>query len=76
MRELWNEIRQQQLDRAEEVVDSLLDSKNERIQLDAAKYILSHRHPDYKLQQNTQEVNVGKDGSVSVRQIFGLSEES
>lgn len=75
MRTIWDEVRQTQLDRAEEVVDSLLDSKNEKIRLDAAKYILSNRHLDYKQKQNVQEVNVGKDGSVSIRSVFGLSED-
>lgn len=73
-RELWNQIRQQQLDRAEEVVDGLLDSKNERIKLDAAKFILQNRHPDYKQQRNVQEISVD-DGKVSIRSIFGLSDE-
>ena len=72
-RELWNEIRRQQLDRAEEVVDGLLDSKNERIRLEAAKYLLSHRHPDYQ-QGNSQEITV-KNGEVSIKSVFGINDE-
>ena len=75
IRTIWDEVRQTQLDRAEEVVDSLLDSKNERIRLDAAKYLLSHRHPDYQPQQNGISIETNKDGTTSVRAIFGLPDE-
>ena len=73
---LWKEIRESIVSEAEGVLATLLNSKSEATRFSVAKYILSHRHPDYKPEQNIQEVTVGKDGDVSIRSIFGLSEES
>lgn len=73
---LWKEIRESIVSEAEGVMATLLGSKSEQMRFQTAKYILSNRHPDYKPAQNIQEVTVGKDGDVSIRSIFGLSEDS
>ena len=76
LRKKWEDIRKSMVSEAESVMTTLLGSKSEDMRFRVAKYILSNRHPDYKPSQNVQEVTVGKDGDVSIRSIFGLSEES
>ena len=71
---LWKEIRESIVSEAEGVLATLLNSKSENIRLQTARYILDRRHPDYKQQTPGQEITI-KDGGVSIKQIFGLSEE-
>lgn len=76
LRELWNEIRETQLHKAEEVVVTLLGSKNEDTRFRAAKFLLDKRGKElgYGEQKNVQEISVN-DGLVSIRSIFSLPDE-
>ena len=75
---LWQEIRQTQISRAESAVLDLLDSKNEDMRFRAAKYILDKRGQELGYGENNKvglQVDMNKEGNISVRQIFGLPED-
>ena len=74
---LWQEIRRSQLAKAEDAIESLLDSKNEDMRFRAAKYLLDNRGSElgYGNQNGVGlQVDVNKDGNVSVKSIFGIPE--
>lgn len=56
----------------------LLDSKNEDMRFRAAKYILDKRGQELGYGENKMglQVDMNKDGNISIRQIFGLPEDS
>ena len=76
LRELWKDIRESIVSQAEGVMATLMDSKNERMRYDAAKYILDKRGKDlgYGQQQTQLTVETTPDG-VSIKQIFGIPEQ-
>lgn len=73
---LWQEIRQSLVAEAEGVMATLLNSKSEDTRFRVAKYILDKRGAalGYGESKQGQEIVV-KDGEVSIKQIFGLSDE-
>ena len=74
---LWKEIRESIVSEAEGVLVTLLNSKSENMRFQTARYILDRRGKELGYGQigNQITVETNENGGVSIKSIFGLSEE-
>lgn len=77
VKQLQEEARSQIVDKAEQAVVDLLSSEDEQIKLKAAELVLKRLGKDrgWSEIQPAQQIDIRKDGTVTISQIFGISND-